>query len=113
VEACSFRDAFPRFEGLDAVVLGVSGDTPEKHRKFKAKFELPFTLIADTDHTVAKAYGVWVQKSMMGRKYMGIARTTFVIGPKGMVAHVFESVKPAGHAAEVADVVQRLASPRA
>ena len=110
MEACSFRDAFPRFEGLDAVILGVSPDSPEKHRKFKAKFELPFTLVADTDHAIAEQYGVWQQKSMMGKKYMGVVRTTFLIDESGRVAKVFEAVKPDGHATEVADAIQSLSS---
>jgi peroxiredoxin Q/BCP len=90
------------------VILGVSPDSPAKHRKFKAKFELPFTLIADTDHAVAESYGVWVEKSMMGHKFMGIARTTFVIDADGRVARVFEKVNPLGHADDVAGVVQSM-----
>jgi peroxiredoxin Q/BCP len=90
----------------------VSPDRPEKHRKFKAKFELPFTLLADTDHAVSEAYGVWVEKSMMGKKYMGVARTTFVIDAEGRIAHVFEKVNSLGHANEVADVIEGLASNR-
>jgi peroxiredoxin Q/BCP len=93
-------------------VLGVSPDSPAKHRKFKAKYELPFTLIADTDHAVCEAYGVWVEKSMMGKKYMGVARTTFVIDADGRVAHVFEKVNPLDHAKAVADVVEGLGSKR-
>jgi peroxiredoxin Q/BCP len=87
----------------------VSPDSPAKHRKFKAKFGLPFTLLADTDHAVSEAYGVWVEKSMMGKKYMGVARTTFVIDADGRIAHVFEKVSPLGHANEVADVIAALA----
>ena len=79
----------------------MSPDSPEKHRKFKAKFELPFTLVADTDHAIAERYGVWQQKSMMGKKYMGVVRTTFLIDKQGRVAKVFENVKPEGHAEEV------------
>ncbi len=90
------------------VVLGVSPDSAAKHRKFKQKFKLPFTLIADTDHAVAEAYGVWVEKNMMGHKYMGIARTTFIIDRNGRLARVFEKVAPSGHAEEVADAVARL-----
>jgi peroxiredoxin Q/BCP len=81
--------------------LGISADTVEKQAKFKKKNDLPFTLLADVDHNVSEAYGVWKQKSMMGRKYMGIERTTFVIDGNGRIAQVFEKVKPAGHAAEV------------
>jgi thioredoxin-dependent peroxiredoxin len=83
------------------VVLGVSTDSPAKHRKFRAKYELPFTLLADVDHEVAEAYGVWGERSLFGIKYMGIARTTFVIGPDGRITHVFEKVNPDEHAAEV------------
>ena len=104
-EACEFRDAMPRFDDLDAVVLGISPDPVASHQKFKQKYELPFALLADTDHAVAERYGVWKEKSMYGRKYMGVERTTFVIASDGRIAHVFEKVKPAGHAAEVAAVV--------
>jgi peroxiredoxin Q/BCP len=106
VEACSFRDALPRFEGIDAVVLGVSPDTPRKHRNFKKKFDLPYTLLADKDHEVAERYGLWVEKLFWGRKYWGVARTTFIIDPKGRVAKVFEQVQPENHAAEVAEAVE-------
>ena len=108
MEACSFRDAFPRFEGIRAVVLGVSPDSVKSHQKFKQKFELPYRLVADTDHTIAEKYGVWVEKSMYGRKYWGVARTTFVIDKAGTIAKVFEKVKPENHAAEVAAVVEAL-----
>jgi len=102
VEACEFRDALPRFEGLDATVLGVSPDSVKSHQKFKKKFNLPFALIADPDHSIAESYGVWGEKMMFGRKYMGVLRTTFVIGGDGRIARIFRSVKPEGHAEEVA-----------
>jgi len=102
VEACSFRDALPRFEGINAVVLGISADSVESHAKFKEKYELPYTLLADTDHKVCDAYGVWGPKSLFGVKYDGISRTTFVIDEQGRVAKVFEKVKSAGHGDEVA-----------
>jgi thioredoxin-dependent peroxiredoxin len=89
-------------------VLGVSGDSVKKHASFKAKYNLPFTLLADTDHEIAKAYGVWAQKSMFGKKYMGINRTTFIIDRAGKIARVFEKVSPPGHAAEVATAVAAL-----
>jgi peroxiredoxin Q/BCP len=108
-EACEFRDAFPRFGASEAIILGVSPDPVKSHVKFKQKYELPFTLLADTDHAVSEAYGVWQEKSMYGRKYMGVARTTFVIGRDGRIARVFEKVKPAGHAAEVAEAIAALA----
>lgn len=100
-EACEFRDAVPRFKKSKAVVLGVSPDSVKSHQKFKAKYELPFTLLADPDHTVCEKYGVWKEKSMYGRKYMGVERTTFIIDAAGKVAKIFEKVKPAGHAAAV------------
>jgi peroxiredoxin Q/BCP len=84
--------------------VGISADPPEKQAKFKKKHSLPYTLLADVDHKVAEAYGVWVQKSMLGRKYMGIARTTFLIDKNGKIAKVFEKVKPLGHAQEVYQV---------
>ncbi len=100
-EACSFRDSFPRFSTQDAVVLGVSTDDVKAQSKFKQKYQLPFTLLADTDKDIHAKYGTWVEKSMYGRKYMGTARTTFIIGPDGTIRKVFENVKPEGHAAQV------------
>jgi peroxiredoxin Q/BCP len=90
------------------VVIGVSGDSVKKHANFKAKYDLPFTLLADTDHEICKAYGVWKQKSMFGKKYMGIERTTFLIDRKGKVARVFEKVQTVGHGDEVARAVEAL-----
>jgi peroxiredoxin Q/BCP len=107
-EACEFRDLFPRFAAGDAVVLGVSPDSAASHVKFKQKYGLPFPLLADTDHAVAEAYGVWREKSMYGRKYMGVERTTFVVDRDGRLARVFEKVKPAGHAEAVAAAVAEL-----
>ncbi len=101
IEACEFRDDFPRFEAVNGVILGISPDGVKSHAKFKAKFGLPFTLLADTDKAVVGAYDVWKEKSMYGRKYMGVERTTFVIDANGRIANVFEKVKPAGHAAQV------------
>jgi peroxiredoxin Q/BCP len=101
IESCEFRDAFPRFEGRDAVILGISPDTVADQAKFKKKFDLPFTLLADADHAVAEQYGVWKEKKNYGKTYMGVDRTTFLIGPDGRVTHIFEKVKPQGHAAEV------------
>ncbi|MGZ8379726.1 MAG: thioredoxin-dependent thiol peroxidase [Gemmatirosa sp.] len=108
-EACGFRDALPRFEEMDAVVLGISPDPVKSHVKFRAKYALPYPLLADTEHAVAESYGVWREKSMYGRRYMGVVRTTFVIGRDGRIAHVFENVKSAGHAESVATVVAGLA----
>jgi peroxiredoxin Q/BCP len=90
------------------MILGASPDTVAKQAKFRKKYELPFALLADKEHTLAEAYGVWQQKSFMGKKFMGVARTTYLIDPAGKVARVFEGVKPAGHATEVADALERL-----
>ena len=100
-EACEFRDASRTFAKKNASIIGISPDQPAAHAKFAAKYDLPYTLVADPDHAIAEAYGVWKEKSMYGRKYMGIERTTFVIDEKGKIAHIFAKVKPAGHAAEV------------
>ena len=108
IEACEFRDAFPRFKGAKAAILGVSPDSVASHQKFKAKYRLPFTLLADPDHEVAEKYGVWRKKSMYGRSYMGIARTTVIIDKDGKVAKVFEKVKPKGHAEEVEQALEVL-----
>jgi peroxiredoxin Q/BCP len=108
VEACAFQEALPTFEGVNAKVIGVSPDPVKKHLKFKDKFGLKYPLVADTEHTVSEAYGVWGEKKFMGRTYMGVARTTFVIDAKGRIAHVFVGVKPVGHADEVAEVVRAL-----
>ena len=86
----------------------MSGDTVKKHASFKEKYKLPFTLLADTDHAICKAYGVWKQKSMFGKKYMGIDRTTFIIDKTGRIAKVFEKVSPLGHANEVAEAIAEL-----
>jgi peroxiredoxin Q/BCP len=89
-------------------VLGVSPDSPKSHRKFKEKYKLPYTLIADEDHAVAERYGVWAEKMMFGRKYWGVLRTTFVIDAKGVVAKVFEKVQPEGHGEAVAKALEEL-----
>jgi peroxiredoxin Q/BCP len=101
VEAKEFRDALPEFSARDAVVLGVSPDVSASHCKFTAKYELNFPLLSDIDHAVAEKYGVWVEKNMYGRTYMGIQRATFLIGRSGKIAHVWPKVSPKGHAAEV------------
>ena len=101
VEACGFRDTFKEIETLNAVILGVSPDSVTSHGKFISKFKLPFPLLADEDKKMCEAYGVWVEKSMYGRKYMGVARTTFVIDKTGKIAKVFEKVKPEGHNQEI------------
>ena len=100
-QACGIRDAWAEFERAGAVVLGVSPDGVASHRKFKADFELPFALLADTGHKTAEDYGVWVEKSRYGRTYMGIRRSTFVIGRDGNVVRALYDVKPATHAEDV------------
>ena len=100
-EACSFRDEHSAFLKKGAVVLGVSPDSAKSHTKFIEKFSLPFPLLADEDKTIANAYGVWVEKSMYGKKYMGVERSTFVIGPDGKLLAIYRKVKPAEHTAEV------------
>ncbi len=105
-EACSFRDLRSLFNEHGAEILGVSPDTVKSHKKFRDKFHLTFPLLADNDHAVAERYGVWQQKKFMGREYMGIARTTFVIGKDGTIQAVFPNVKVEGHADKVLDALK-------
>ncbi|WNC15897.1 thioredoxin-dependent thiol peroxidase [Brevibacillus brevis] len=105
-EACDFRDYHPRFAELDTVVFGISPDEVKSHDKFAAKHELPFPLLADPDHQVAEAYGVWVLKKMYGREYMGIERSTFVIDKQGNIAKEWRKVKVKGHVQEVLVFIQ-------
>jgi len=100
-EACDFRDNIKKIEKKKTVVIGVSADDKKSHRKFKTKYGLPFTLLSDPAHEMLEAYGVWQQKSMYGRKYMGIVRTTFIIGENGKIEKVFEKVKVSGHVDEI------------
>ena len=100
-EACSFRDAFSAFRKRGIEVLGVSIDSEASHKKFTTKYKLPFTLLADPDHAIADAYGVYGEKKFMGRTYMGVKRITFLIDEKGKIKKVFEKVKPEEHAREV------------
>jgi len=100
-EACNFRDAFPRFKKSQARIIGISPDNAKKHAKFKAKYDLPFTLLVDDEHKLADSYGLWVEKVFYGRKYMGVARSSIVVGPDGKIQHIFEKVDPATHADEV------------
>ena len=109
-EACNFRDDYHVYQEAGVVILGVSPDNAKSHTKFKSKFDLPFTLLADEDHAVASAYGAWGPKKMMGREYEGILRTTFLIGPDGNLLKVFENVKPDGHSAEVLAALQESVS---
>jgi thioredoxin-dependent peroxiredoxin len=105
-QACGIRDAYGEFERAGAVVLGVSPDDESSHVKFRDKYELPFTLLADTDHSVAEQYGVWGEKKYMGRTYMGVSRWTFVIDEDGNVKKVLPDVKPATHADDVLAVLE-------
>lgn len=107
-EACSFRDDLPRFEGLDAMVWGVSADDAKAHRKFADKYDLNFPLLVDPDKAVLEAYGAWVQKSMYGKTYMGVPRITYLIAPDGSVAHVWPKVRPEEHAVDVAATLAQL-----
>ena len=107
-EACNFRDDYSAYEKAKVTILGVSPDSVKSHKKFKEKYQLPFTLLSDPDHTVCEAYGVWAEKQMMGKKYMGILRTTFVINKDGVVEKVFEGVKPSEHSKEVLAAVKNL-----
>ena len=100
-EACGFRDDLRGFRDAGVAVAGISPDPVPAVRKFAEKYELDYPLLADEDHAVAERYGVWQEKSMYGRKYMGVARTTFIVGPDGKILHVFEKVRPAGHSASV------------
>jgi peroxiredoxin Q/BCP len=106
-EACEIRDNFALISG-EAEVFGISPDPVKSHQKFRDKYNLPFRLLADDGHRVADAYGVWGLKKFMGREYMGVARTTFIIDPDGKIARVFENVKPAGHALEIFDALRQL-----
>ena len=104
-QACDVRDRIEEFDAKGAVVLGVSPDTVESHGKFRSKFGLNFPLLADPDHSVAEASGVWEQKSFLGKKYMGVSRTTFVIDEEGRIAKVFPGVKPKEHADQVLEAL--------
>lgn len=109
IEACTIRDQFKDFKKIGAVVVGVSTDSVKSHKKFADAYELPFTLLADEEKKMVKAYGVWQEKSMYGRKYLGTLRTSFLIDPKGKIAKVYEKVKPPVHAAEVIADLKKLA----
>ena len=104
-QACDLRDRTSELEARGAVVLGVSPDSPRSHTKFREKYQLPFTLLADEDHSVAEAYDVWKEKSMYGRKYWGNERTTFIIDEEGRIAHVLPKVKPAEHVDQILELI--------
>jgi thioredoxin-dependent peroxiredoxin len=105
-QACDIRDQWPAFRQTDATVLGVSPDDLASHRKFASKYGLPFTLLSDPDHSVAEVYGVWAEKSMYGRKYWGIDRSTFVIDEEGKIQTALRSVKAKGHAGQVLEALE-------
>ncbi|MEP6921438.1 MAG: thioredoxin-dependent thiol peroxidase [bacterium] len=105
-EACSFRDAFSEFQKRGIKILGVSPDQEKAHKKFTEKYSLPFTLLSDTDHAIADAYGTWGEKKFMGRTYMGVKRMTFLIDERGKIKKIFEKVKPEAHATEVLEAFQ-------
>ena len=104
-EACNFRDDYGEYEKAGVTILGISPDTVKSHAKFKAKYHLPFTLLADEDHAVCALYGVWGPKKMYGKEYEGVFRTTFLIGSDGIILKVFENVKPDGHSQEVLGIL--------
>jgi len=105
IEACEFRDSFASIRADGAEVWGISPDDARSHAEFRAKFELPFTLLSDDAAAVATAYGAWVEKTMQGRTYMGVARSTFLVDPDGRIAHAWPAVRPEGHAADVRSVL--------
>ncbi len=100
-EACNFREDYSAYVNAGVTILGVSPDSPKAHKKFKDKYQLPFTLLADVDHAVCEAYGVWGRKKFMGREYDGVFRTTYIIAADGTIQKVFKDVKPAEHSKEV------------
>ena len=105
-QACDFRDSFPDFKILKSVVIGVSADSTSSHKKFEDKYDLPFTLLSDPDKKVLEKYGVWKEKSMYGRKYMGIERTTFIIDEKGKIAKIYPKVKVKSHINDIKEFLK-------
>ncbi len=105
-EACNFRDDFPKFKKTDAVIIGISPDSVSSHKKFVEKYNLPFTLLADEEKNVVEKFGVWKEKSMYGKKYMGVERTTFIIDEEGKIKKIFNKVKVDGHNAEVMEALK-------
>lgn len=101
IEACQIRDSFPKFKDINTVVLGISTDSSERHKKFAEKNNLPFTLLADTHKEVVKAYGVYRPKKFLGKEFLGVLRTSFLIGKEGKIINIYEKVKPSIHAQEV------------
>ena len=107
-EACNFRDDYSDYQRAGVTILGVSPDSVNSHVKFKSKYQLPFPLLADEDHKICDAYGVWGPKKLMGREYEGVHRTTFLINKQGNIARVFENVRPSEHSAEVLEELKNL-----
>lgn len=107
-EACDFTATLPAFDDLDAIVMGVSPDSPAKHRNFIEKKDIGFTLLSDEEKTMCEAYGVWQLKKFMGKEYMGVVRTTFIINPDGKIAQIWDKVKVKGHAQDVHDTLKTL-----
>ncbi|MCJ7552570.1 MAG: thioredoxin-dependent thiol peroxidase [Ignavibacteriaceae bacterium] len=107
-EACQFRDAFPRFKGANAVIIGISPDSVESHKKFEKKYGLPFILLSDEKKSVLEKYEVWKEKSMYGRKYMGVERTTFIIDKEGKIRNIFSKVKVSDHEKQVLKALKEL-----
>ena len=110
IEACGFRDQFAKLQEAGAVVLGISRDTVKAQKKFKDKYDLPYTLLADADQVIVNRFGLVKPKMMYGKQVTGVARTTYVIGPDGKLVHVFENVKPEGHAEEVLALLKQQAT---
>lgn len=108
VEACDFRDNHPKFKKMGAAVYGISKDSLTSHGKFAGKYDLPFTLVTDEDGSICEKFGTWVEKSMLGRKYMGIERATFLVDEKGVIRHIWRKVKVKGHAAEVLQALKNI-----
>jgi peroxiredoxin Q/BCP len=106
IEACEFRDSYKKMQKSGAILLGISPDTSKAQNKFAEKFDLPFTLLADADKKVANAYQTVKEKNMYGKKVMGVARMTFIIGPEGKIIHIFDKVKPEGHAEQVLEYLK-------
>ena len=105
MEACNFRDDYSQYEEANVVILGVSPDTPASHKKFQAKYELPFTLLADENHQVCDLYKVWGLKKSFGKEYEGVHRSTYLIDPEGLIQEVFQKVSPAKHSAQVLEII--------
>ena len=107
-EACNFKDEFPKFKKIKAEIIGISADSVKSHKKFAAKYDLPFNLLSDESKEVVEKYGVWKEKSMYGRKYMGIERTTFIINSAGKISKIFPKVKVDKHNQEVMEALKEL-----